>query len=371
MGALTQHVVRGAKPKDQPYELRDDTLRGLILRVQPSGWKSYVVEYGRGRRLTLGRADVMTLAQARREAARILGEVAAGKTPTSRRKKTTGPLTLGGFIEGHYGPWVLEHRRSGRATLNRLKACFGGLWDRELAQINAWLVEKWRTERLRAGTKPTTLNRDVTALKAALSKAVEWGHLKEHPLASIKPLKTDSAAKVRFLTDEEERRLRSALDSRPLLRVLVLLALNTGLRRGELFNLRWEDVDLARGFVTVAGTGAKSGRTRHVPLNAEARRVLEGWRHATGGEGLVFPSRAGGTMTNVKRSWGSALREAQISGFRFHDLRHTFASRLVMQGVDLNTVRELLGHADLKMTLRYAHLAPEHKAAAVELLVRS
>ena len=89
------------------------------------------------------------------------------------------------------------------------------------------------------------------------------------------------------------------------------------------------------------------------------------------GDGLVFPGKNGKRFNNIRRSWAGVLDAAKISGFRLHDLRHTFASRLVMAGVDLNTVRELLGHSDYSMTLRYAHLAPEHKAAAVARLVRA
>jgi integrase len=133
--------------------------------------------------------------------------------------------------------------------------------------------------------------------------------------------------------------------------------------------MRWQDVDLTRRIVTVAAAHAKSGRTRYVPLNDEAVRILKTWRTSdVASTGYVFPGAGGARLIDVKTAWMSLLRVAGVTGFRFHDLRHTFASRLVMAGVDLNTVRELLGHADLKMTLRYAHLAPEHKAAAVAKL---
>jgi integrase len=114
------------------------------------------------------------------------------------------------------------------------------------------------------------------------------------------------------------------------------------------------------------------GQTRHVPLNSEAAQVLQAWKPAAlesdwcvfGGSNLTTP------LVAIKKRWAAVVKAAKITGFRFHDLRHTFASELVMAGVDLNTVRELLGHKSIAMTLRYAHLAPEHKAAAVETLVR-
>ena len=166
-------------------------------------------------------------------------------------------------------------------------------------------VEKWRTTRLREKptTKINTINSHVTMLRALLSKAVAWGILKTHPLEGLKNIKADKAGRVRYLTPAEEKRLRAALTARDERRAakrakanewrrargykewpadatdhltpIVLLALNTGLRKGEIFGLRWADVDLTRAQLTVRGDGAKSGQTRYVPLNVEAGRVLK------------------------------------------------------------------------------------------------
>ena len=145
--------------------------------------------------------------------------------------------------------------------------------------------------------------------------------------------------------------------------------MNTGLRRGELFNLRWCDVDFDHRNLTVAGSYSKTGKTRHIPLNDEAFEVLQQWGSQTGQKPeLVFAGKSGSRLTDIKKSWSKLLQDAGIENFRWHDLRHHFASKLVMASVDLNTVRELLGHSSLDMTLRYAHLAPEHKAAAVAVL---
>ena len=150
---------------------------------------------------------------------------------------------------------------------------------------------------------------------------------------------------------------------------MVLISLNTGMRQGEVFNLRWPDVNFDRATVVIHGSGAKSGMTRHIPLNDEALEALKTWHDQGTKTGHAFPSRDGGRMDNVKKAWAGVLKAATITEFRWHDMRHHFASRLVMEGVDLNTVRELLGHSDIKMTLRYAHLAPQHKAEAVARLV--
>lgn len=146
----------------------------------------------------------------------------------------------------------------------------------------------------------------------------------------------------------------------------MLLTLNTGLRQGELLALRWADVQATH--LTVRAVYAKAGRVRHVPLNAEARAVVARWRKShPGGEQIVL-SRFGAPLVKIRKAWLDLVAEARIEDFRWHDLRHHFASRLVMAGVPLNTVRELLGHASLTMTLRYAHLGRDHLQAAVERL---
>ncbi len=150
---------------------------------------------------------------------------------------------------------------------------------------------------------------------------------------------------------------------------MILTALHTGLRRGEIFTLTWDHIDLDMRVLTVDGQRAKTGKTRHVPLNAFIHKILSGWRIQNPKSNLVFESTVSGVaFNNIRKAWGSVLKKAGIHNFRWHDMRHHFASKLVMTGVHLNTVRELLGHSDIKMTLRYAHLAPHHTAQAVENL---
>jgi integrase len=143
----------------------------------------------------------------------------------------------------------------------------------------------------------------------------------------------------------------------------VLLSMNTGLRRGELLKLRWTSIDFDRRLLTVEGANAKSRQTRHVPLNDEAVSLLQRWREQATGASQVFD-----VSTGFKTAWTHVLERAQITGFRWHDLRHHFASRLVQRGVPLNTVRDLLGHSSVAMSLRYAHLAPDQRREAVAML---
>jgi integrase len=277
---------------------------------------------------------------------------------------------------------------------------FAHLHGKRLADITQWDARKYEQDKSKAGLSRSTIDRQVRDLKTALSKAAEWGIIENSPLAGMKQGKADKNGRVRYLSEAEEKQLRAALDGRqakqrierqqynkwrherrmeplPLmdgrytdyLEPLVVLAVNTGLRRGELFNLEWADINLKGRLLTVQGGGAKSGQTRHIPLNEEAFGVLVAWRNQAGGNLLVFPSPVTSKrLDNINKSWRNLVNAAGVEDFRFHDLRHHFASSLVMAGADLNTVRELLGHASLDMTLRYSHLAPEHKAAAVALL---
>jgi integrase len=272
--------------------------------------------------------------------------------------------------------------------------------NKRLHEITAWQVEKWRAKIIEAGHKATA-NRDLTYLKACLERAVEWRHLDANPLANLKRIKEDSNAKIRYLSPEEEEALLAALDARQErqraerdryntwcrdrgyrelsdlraieftdhLKPMVLLSLHTGMRRGEVFNLKWQDIDFTSGTLTVSGATAKSGTSRHIPMNQIVVDTLQAWRRQTEGAELVFPGQNGKPFNNIKKSWAALLKEAKVFSFRWHDMRHDFASKLVMRGVDLFVVSRLLGHSSFAMTQRYAHLAPRIMQDAVNKLL--
>lgn len=398
---ISNRLISSLKPSDKPYEVRDIKLKGFIVRVQPSGKMSYICEYKRGARITIGDVNIFTPIQARDEARKILADVARNIDPRDNRR-TKQSLTFWQFITDEYGPWLRVRIKGGEKEIARLKMNFSEFKNKKINEITAWNVEKWRKKKLESGKSPSTVNRDLAPLKTALSRATDWGFLKENPLKSVKPSKVDRNLVIRYLSKEEESQLRQSLKRRDTkirtqrlsanewrrqrhkklihnyendkfvdhLEPMVLLSLNTGLRQGELFGLEWENINFDEKYLTVSGSKAKSKVTRHIPLNKEALSILTDWSSQKKKKGgLLFPSRDGKPFLTIKKSWMQVLNKANITKFRWHDLRHTFASNLVMAGVDLNTVRELLGHADLTMTLRYAHLAPEHKAEAVAKLV--
>ena len=401
---FTRTVVEGAKPRDKHYRIYDAKVPALFLRILPSGIKTWYVAWGRNRDKAIGKWPGVTVEAARTQASSLLVESAIHGAPLAvieaQKPASDQPISLRNFITDHFHPWALVHQKAGQATVDALEPVFGDLFDRELRTISAFDVERIKAKRLKAKRKPATVNRDLDRIRGVLSRAVEWGFLPDHPLKTVKRAKGVDNSRVRYLSADEETRLREALAAREAerrasrerhnlwhaergstghpqwpengftdhLMPMVLVAINTGLRRGELFGLTWTDVNILGALVTVTAGNSKSRKARHVPLNAEALDALTRWKGQAGGSDLVFPGMGGGRLTNVNKSWEGLVTDANLVEFRFHDLRHHFASKLVMAGVDLNTVRELLGHADIKMTLRYAHLAPGKLADAVAKL---
>ena len=399
---LTPQNVTNLKPQDKAYRVYDTYQPGLFIRVLPSGHASYMVTWARNQAATLGRVKKMTLEQARTETAQYLAEAHKHGAPiavTQGRKDTKTP-TLRSFLQETYFPWFQAHHKSHVKTRHAIEYSFATLMEYRLDQISLLDLQSLRSSWLKGGLSASSANRKMASLRGALSRAVEWEYLDANPMGKLRQMKTDTSSRIRYLTSDEEKRLLRALEDRQEkiraerdsanqwrmerkkellpdlrevefvdhLKPLVLLSLNTGMRQGEVFNLDWQDVDLINNKLTVVGKTSKSGQTRYIDLNTKAVAVLTNWRRPEERQGFVFPGQSGDRLDNVKKSWAGVLAEAKIDGFRWHDLRHTFASRLVMKNVALNTVRVLLGHSDIKMTLRYAHLAPEATAAAVALL---
>ncbi len=385
-----------ARASSRPFEIGDRDLRGFILRIQPSGARSYVVQIGRGRRITLGPVGHLTPTEARERAEKVLGNLAHGLPPLAGLDPDE-KLSLKEFIETKYRPWLGANRpRTAAYTLGRLKRCFGRWYMQKLTEITTEHVEDWKVDRFREGCTPSTVLRDIATLSAVLTRAVKMGKLDDNPVRRVDKPKIDRRPQVRYLDADEEARVRRALIHRDQkaqkmrrsanlwrrrrrkeelpsltyfadhLTPAVLISMNTGLRRGELLSLTWADVNVQERILTVRSHSAKTGNTRHVPLNDEALESLKRWRKQNVQHERVFP-----ITTSFKTSWAALLEEAKIATrFRWHDLRHHFASRLVQQGVPLNTVRELLGHGSMAMTIRYAHLAPNQRREAVDKLTR-
>ena len=192
--------------------------------------------------------------------------------------------------------------------------------------------------------------------------AVDHGHLAENPCRRVRKFRLDNR-RERYLTRDEEPRLLKAADgySRKYLKAIIVIALNTGMRRGEILNLVWADVDATRGLLLVSNT--KSGRDRYVPINEAVRNVLGGLSRCEGDEeARLFE------IDWIEKGWRRICREAGIRNLRFHDLRHTAATRMSEAGVRETTIAAILGHAGLQMTARYTHATDETVRKAIEML---
>ena len=400
---LTESSIRDLVPTEKEYDAHDDEFPNLVVRVFPTGKKVWCLRYrsgGKSKRLRIGDTEAITPAAARRSVKGITGRIAQGEDPNQIKveqkhaRKRSKDGTLRAFLAASYAPWVTVERRTGTELVKRIQSSFAAFLDTPMDAITAWDMERWRKAKHEAGRSPSTTNRDLNALKACLAKAVDWGAIDKHPLSGLKPRRTDKEAPIRVISDDEEAALWRALRARDArmrtsrlranqwraerdyelfpahgafadhLEPVVLLALATGMRRGEILSLRTED--LKSGTVTVRGASSKSQQSRAIPLNADAQRVLTEW----GAKGeWVFPGDDSETaLTTIKKSWAGLRKAAGLPSVRFHDLRHTFATRLLQRGADIRTVSSLLGHHDIGTTARYLHATDESKRRAVDLL---
>ncbi len=324
-------------------------------------------------------------------------EIDSGKQPEVIKIKNHSFKEL----KEEYVKWAERQRgyKKKLSVINQLADQFGHY---PLRRFDTMMIEQFQTERLQKGHKPATVNRHIATLKHMFTKATDWNMVEEETLKRVRKVKLleENNRRLRYLNKDECIALLNACKKH--LKPIVMTAINTGMRKEEILNLKWDNVDLKNGFILLDIT--KNGERREIPINTTLHEVLSGIvrridipyvfyvarkkkepitdstkviesvspigdkipQEET--ENQTEDSKPSQRYGNIHRSFKSACKKAKIRDFHFHDLRHTFASQLVMAGIDLTTVKELLGHKTLTMTLRYAHLAPSHKVKAVDIL---
>lgn len=389
----------------------DSEIRSFVVIVRKTGKYFYYEYRTRGevkhRKHPLGKWGNITAVQARKLAKDAAARVAQGidlqeekkaiRTEAKRKQKST----LRAFL--HDGYKAVTPEKTATPAIDRIEKHFPDLLDKQMSEITAWKVEQWK--RAYPG-KPGGANRVLSSLRGVLTKAVKAGLLDKSPMPDVKKVKEDKNRKIRALSEDQEQALREALDRREEkqkaerermiehcrtrkreapaaytgtftdhLKPMVILTIKTGLRRGEVFNLKVSDIDLKNRWLTVRGeaddttTGSKSGQTRHIPLTDEAFAVLVAWLNQTSNKGLVFPSpKTGERFDNISNAWEKLREDAGLPEIRFHDLRHTYGTRLARLHVDLVTIKNLMGHESLDTTARYLHSDNETMKAAAALL---
>ncbi len=300
-----------------------------------------------------------------------------------------------------YMDWIAGRQASAKVKgyiIGQLKEIFGAL---PLKRFDTAIVEQLQTDLINKRYKASSNNKVLNVLKAMVAKAVEWEMVEEAVLKRIRKVKSmrDEEKRLRYLSVEECPVLISACE--PHLRPIVITALNTGMRRGEILGLKWTNIDLRNGFILLDKT--KTGERREIPVNNTLKRVLQGLPRRLDIPHVFFNQDTRNPYRDIKRAFATAKKRVEtlkcpdcyhkkprlktkdeagscpncgaklavikgIEDFHFHDLRHTFASHCIMAGVDITTLSKLLGHKSLKMTLRYAHLAPSHLVRAADIL---
>lgn len=239
----------------------------------------------------------------------------------------------------------------------------------KLNQISPMLIEEYVSKRANEA-KQATVNLELLTLKNIFRQAIKWNYLQKDPSREIKKLKVTDQKTPKFLTLEEIQTLLECCNS--IIHKMVYTILNTGLRKEELLSLEWRDVDFKRQTLTVAHEPphrtVKGKESRTIPLNPMLSEMLQQHRRETSivdPKALIFSTKHGRKHSDLYHVLKQIYKKAEIEGANVHTLRHTFASHLVMQGVDLYTLAKLLGHKDIKTTQIYAHLAPDHLKAAI------
>lgn len=369
-----------AHDQDSPSreaEYADAECTGLHLRISKNGRRFFQHRYrifGRKQCMALGEFPAVSLQEARQRVAENKILLARDKDPAQDRVKSRNDLTFAEFANQRYLPHAKDHKKTWDDDVWKIekvlnpalgKLRLSCITQRDVAQLHA---------REKARTSATSANHVLSTLKRMLNLAVKWELIEKNPAGGQEKFK-EPAQRERYLSEEEIPRFREALESDDdgLSVAAIRLLLFTGCRRSEVVSLRWEQVRLEEGRFLLRDT--KNGRSRSVHLNTTAKGVLEdlavkrSLEARTRESEYVFPSRQGtrrGHLFDLRKPFERACEAAEIENFRVHDLRHTFASVAVRSGASLFDVQKLLGHQDIAMTQRYAHLADECLKKATE-----
>ena len=328
--------------------------------LRENTWVGEYKERGRIKREALGKKNVITKTMAREELRKIEQRIKRGQY---------GEIPSLKDFSGDYIKHVRDtiQRRSWSRyeySLNHLIELYG---DKKLSEITPKDIDDFKEIRLKE-VKPATVNRELSTLRQIFNLARRWEKFYGENPVTISGLLPEENNKERILTIEEERRLLSF--SNPYLKPIITTALQTGMRKSEILTLRWPNIDIESGVITIDQTNTKSKKTRRIPVSSSLKTLLKEQKLKSGGSEYVFLSHVGTPYKNhesLKGAFERACEKAGINDFRFHDLRHTAATRMIERGASIVAVSKILGHSDLKMTMRYSHPETSLKEA-VELL---
>jgi integrase len=290
--------------------------------------------------------------------------LAGAKLPQNLRKRG---ITFEA-LAGEAVKWSAEnHPKDIRTVTSRMKVLVAEFGERTAASIEAHQIDQWLTEQTQ--WSPATKNRYRSLLSLVFRQGMFSKKVTSNP-ARMVPKRTESSGRIRYLLDDEEKALRKVMEKRYAAHIPALdVALYTGMRKTEQFSLTWDCVDLTNKKIHLHETKNGSSRTISIhPKVAEAFNTLAAASPKHKKTDRVFKSSRGEPLNNPRKWFETAIEDAKIDGLRWHDLRHTFCSRLAMKNVSLLSIAQLAGHKSLAMTKRYSHLSPSHNQSEIEKL---
>lgn len=324
--------------------------------------RNYYYQFFQGQQRYRGILEVRNVEQARRAADQIwIDEWNKKHDPEPVEAKPVRMFAE--FVKETYLPWAKSHKASYDDDVRITTMLTDVFKDKTLTEIKPVMVEQFKANRCKAGKALATINRELSVLSKVFTVAIRLEEAESNPCQNVERFALDNQ-RVRYLMEDEETRLFDAIGDDDLLRSVVTVALHTGMRRGEIFGLKWFDVDYERGILQVRKTKTKLNRT--VPMNAVVRQVVAAQPKTS--EHVFTSLRTKKRLVDLKKGFNNAREAAGIPDFQLRDLRHSCATRLSDCGEELVTVAEILGHTDIRMTKRYSHAMHERKRQALEKL---
>ena len=366
---LTQKALESLSPKEKPYLVRDDEIKGLVVKIYPTGTKTFFLDVLTEKRhdmFKIGQWPDLNIAQIREKARKMRADLAQGKNPKAEKRE--------GVTVGEFFAVYMERHGSEKKSAAKDRSHFERLL-KPWANYRLLDVTRAKVEALHKNIgkeTPIQANRVLALLSTLFSKAIIWGYLKtENPCRGIKKFK--EVSRDRFLSGEELARFFEALDltENPAFKDFILLSLFTGARKSNVLSMRWKDIDFERSVWKIPGELSKNGDPMQIPLGPDVLDILRKRRAETSSVFVLPGPGAKGHYMEPKRAWETLLKRAALKDLRIHDLRRSMGSWMTIGGTSLPIVGKALGHKTSQATSIYARLNLDPVRAAMEQAVEA
>ena len=366
---LTQKALESLSPKDKPYLVRDDEIKGLVVKVYPTGTKTFFLDVLTEKRhdmFKIGQWPDLNIAQIREKAKKTRADLAQGKNPKAEKKE--------GVTVGEFFAVYMERHGSEKKSASKDRSHFERLL-KPWANYRLVDVTRAKVEALHKSIgkeTPVQANRVLALLSTMFSKAIIWGYLKtENPCRGIRKFR--EVSRDRFLSGEELARFFEALDltENPAFKDFILLGLFTGARKSNVLSMRWKDIDFERSVWKIPGEFSKNGEPMQIPLGPDVLDILRKRRAETSSVFVLPGPGAKGHYMEPKRAWNTLLKRAKLEDLRIHDLRRSMGSWMTIGGTSLPIVGKALGHKTSQATSIYARLNLDPVRAAMDQAVEA